>query len=94
MPRLAGTINYPTPKKIERGHVPELMKLEVFNNAPPYKAEHLTKLAGPSRRQRSRTEPMPEWLMELVKTLRSDRFIIQSVGESSTAQSAGSPVCA
>lgn len=44
--RLAGTINYPTPKKAERGYIPELVTLDIRKNATAYTVEHLISLAG------------------------------------------------
>ena len=44
--RLAGTVNYPTPKKRERGYVPELVTLHNREDAPAYTVEHLIGLAG------------------------------------------------
>jgi hypothetical protein len=43
--RLAGTINYPTPKKAERGYVLELVTLDIRKNAAAYTVEQLTSLA-------------------------------------------------
>src|SRR5262249_6938016 len=44
--RLAGTINYPTPKKAERGYIAELVTLDIRKNATAYTVEHLISLAG------------------------------------------------
>ena len=44
--RLAGTVNYPTAARIERGYVPELVTLHIRKDAPAYTVEHLTGLAG------------------------------------------------
>ena len=44
--RLAGTVSYPTPKKRERGYVPELVTLHNREDAPTYTVEHLIGLAG------------------------------------------------
>ena len=44
--RLAGTLNYPKPKKAERGYVTELVTLHIRKDAPAYTAEHLTGLTG------------------------------------------------
>jgi hypothetical protein len=43
---ISGTINYPTPKKIERGYVPELVTLHLRPDAPAYTVEQLTGLTG------------------------------------------------
>ena len=43
--RLAGTINYPTKDKLERGYVPELVTLHIKKDAPAYTVEHLTREA-------------------------------------------------
>ena len=47
--RLAGTINYPTADKIERGYVAELVTLHLRKDAPAYTVEHLTGLMGTKR---------------------------------------------
>ena len=47
--RLAGTINYPTADKIERGYVAELVALHLNKDAPAYTVEHLTGLVGTKR---------------------------------------------
>ena len=47
--RLAGTINYPTTDKIERGYVAELVALHLNKDAPAYTVEHLTGLVGTNR---------------------------------------------
>jgi hypothetical protein len=47
--RLAGTINYPTKSKRERGYVAELVTLQVDFNAPAYRVETLVKIAGIAR---------------------------------------------
>ena len=44
--RLAGTINYPPPKKVERGYVTELVTLHVKPEAPAYTVTQLTGIAG------------------------------------------------
>ena len=44
--RLAGTVNYPTKDKRERGYVAELVTLRVREGAPSYTVEQLTGLAG------------------------------------------------
>jgi hypothetical protein len=44
--RLAGTINYPTKAKLERGYTTELTTLRVYKDAPTYTLEQLTSLAG------------------------------------------------
>jgi hypothetical protein len=44
--RLAGTINYPTPKKMERGNIKELVTLCINKNAPAYRIDDLIGLAG------------------------------------------------
>ena len=44
--RLAGTVNYPTKDKRERGYVAELVTLRVREDAPSYTVEQLTGLAG------------------------------------------------
>jgi hypothetical protein len=44
--RLAGTVNYPTKDKCERGYVTELVTLHIRENAPAYTVEHLAGLAG------------------------------------------------
>jgi virulence-associated protein E len=46
--RLAGTINYPSPKKRERGYVEELTTLKNFPNAPAYKMDTLIGLTPQS----------------------------------------------
>ena len=46
MMRLAGTINYPTKDKLERGYVAELVTLHIRKDAPAYTVEQLTGLAG------------------------------------------------
>jgi hypothetical protein len=42
--RLAGTINYPTQSKIERGYIPELVTLHNNPSAPAYRADALLAL--------------------------------------------------
>jgi hypothetical protein len=44
--RLAGTINYPTKAKLERGYAAELVRLHIREDAPAYTVEQLTGLAG------------------------------------------------
>ena len=44
--RLAGTINYPPPKKVERGYVAELVTLHVAANPRDYRADTLINLTG------------------------------------------------
>jgi hypothetical protein len=44
--RLAGTINYPTKNKRERGYIAELVTLDVRKNAATYTVEQLASLAG------------------------------------------------
>ena len=44
--RLAGTVNYPTKDKLERGYVAEPVTLHVREDAPSYTVEQLTSLAG------------------------------------------------
>ena len=44
--RLAGTINYPTKAKRERGYIAELVTLHINLAAPAYTVEHLRRLAG------------------------------------------------
>ena len=44
--RLAGTVNFPTPKKKERGYVTELVTLDVRKDAPSFTIDHLIGLAG------------------------------------------------
>jgi hypothetical protein len=44
--RLAGTVNYPVPKKIERGYVPEQVRLRVHWDSPAYSVEQLVGLTG------------------------------------------------
>lgn len=51
--RLAGTVNHPTPKKRERGYVPELVTLHNRADAPAYTVEHLIGLAGNEARPSS-----------------------------------------
>jgi hypothetical protein len=46
--RLAGSINYPTSKKLARGYVAELTTLKKIADAPTYSADHLISLAGPT----------------------------------------------
>jgi hypothetical protein len=68
--RLAGCVNYPTPKKIERGYVPELITIESANWKPTYAVSQLTERAGPSRKKRGRRPsipPMPEELQHLIQ---------------------------
>jgi hypothetical protein len=43
--RLAGTVNYPTPKKAVKGYVPELVTLASHKEARTYSADDLIKLA-------------------------------------------------
>ncbi|MGB8607412.1 hypothetical protein [Bradyrhizobium sp.] len=49
--RLAGTISYPTPDKVERGYIAELVTLHIRKDAPTYTVEQLTgvtcKASGP-----------------------------------------------
>ncbi|MCP2214243.1 hypothetical protein AB7M42_008796 [Bradyrhizobium diazoefficiens] len=56
--RLAGTISYPTPKKVERGYIPERVTLHIRKDAPAYTIEQLTclvdKQSGP---EGSETKP-------------------------------------
>ena len=42
--RLAGTVSYPTPTKVERGYVPELTRLLINKNAHAYDPELLVRL--------------------------------------------------
>jgi hypothetical protein len=44
--RIAGTINYPTPKKAERGYMAELVTLDIRKNAVTYTVAQLTSLVG------------------------------------------------
>jgi hypothetical protein len=44
--RLAGTTNYPPPKKQERDYIAELVTLDIRKGAMAYTAEHLIGLAG------------------------------------------------
>lgn len=46
--RLAGTVNYPSPAKEERGYVAELVTLQVKPTAPAYKVDKLGGNAGTS----------------------------------------------
>jgi hypothetical protein len=43
--RLAGTVNYPSSKKIERGHIAELVTLHIRKNPPVYTIEQLAGVA-------------------------------------------------
>jgi hypothetical protein len=43
--RLAGTINYPSPKKKAKGYIPELTTLHANNDARAYKVDELIRLA-------------------------------------------------
>ncbi len=53
--RLAGTINYPSPKKKAKGYVPELVTLHIKEGARAYKADELIGLAPAS----GATNPTP-----------------------------------
>src|SRR5262245_4755804 len=53
--RLAGSINYPTDKKLARRYVPELTTLRKIDNAPTYRVDHLISLAGPGAEAASST---------------------------------------
>jgi putative DNA primase/helicase len=44
--RLAGTINYPSPKKAERGYVAELVTLQIASNPQSYRTDELIGLTG------------------------------------------------
>ena len=44
--RLAGTISYPTPEKVERGYIAELVTLHIRKDAPTYTVEQLTGVTG------------------------------------------------
>jgi hypothetical protein len=46
--RLAGTVNYPSPKKQERGYVAELVTLRIVSAAPAYKIDALIGLGTPT----------------------------------------------
>ena len=52
--RLAGTVNYPTPDKVARGYVAELVTLHIRKDAPAYTIEHLIGLAGNEAKPSSR----------------------------------------
>jgi hypothetical protein len=75
--RLAGTINYPTPDKVERQYIAELVTLRMPENAPAYSVEQLIDLApkaagaqsnGPDdNRERGRTEEEIDALLKLSK---------------------------
>ena len=54
--RLAGSVSFPTAKKISRGYVPELVTLKKIDTAPTYSADHLIGLAGPTSDTSSGTE--------------------------------------
>ena len=56
--RLAGTVNWPTEAKRERGYAPELVTLHVRKNMPCYSFERLTGLA-PQAVQRERSDAAP-----------------------------------
>ena len=63
--RLAGTVNYPTEQKQQRGYVTELVKLNIHSSASAYTVEQLLALAGRPR-QRAMSA-MPDYLVELCK---------------------------
>ena len=44
--RLAGTVSYPPPHKVERGYVPELVTLHIRKNELAYTVEQLLGLVG------------------------------------------------
>ena len=44
--RLAGTVNYPSRAKLERGYMPEMVELLLKPDAPAYRVEHLAALAN------------------------------------------------
>ncbi len=44
--RLAGTISYPPPDKVERGYIAELVTLHIRKDAPTYTVEQLTGVTG------------------------------------------------
>ena len=43
--RLAGTVSYPSPSKVERGYVPELVRLRVMDTSRAYHVAELIELA-------------------------------------------------
>jgi hypothetical protein len=64
--RRAGTINYPTPKKVERGYVTELVTLHIRKDAPSYTVEYLMSLAGTTeaggaKADASTDSPLIDW---------------------------------
>jgi hypothetical protein len=44
--RLAGTVSYPKPDKVEKGYISELVSLRIIDDAPAYPADHLIGLTG------------------------------------------------
>ena len=66
--RLAGTVSYPSPAKVERGYVPELTTLRVIDHSRAYSVAELIELAtgavDPTREygqaRSARSKPQPE----------------------------------
>jgi hypothetical protein len=77
--RLAGTINYPTPKKAARGYVVEPVKVRVHRTPPPNRAETILGLspngagASDSRRKGSLGFVLPRSDGELLELLAESR---------------------
>src|SRR5258707_15699591 len=68
--RLAGTVNYPSPKKQERGYVAELTTLRPNPGAPAYRADELIGLNGGS------TDGLDEYAEEPGPGGRSDAEVM------------------
>jgi len=72
--RLAGTVNYPPPKKQDRGYVAELVTLKTQPGACSSKAEHLIEtasiLSGETSHGRSNSENGPRSDDKLIELLR------------------------
>jgi hypothetical protein len=58
--RLAGTINFPSPKKQERGYVAELVTFRATNNAPAYKIDDLIGLVAKSSSSDAPDDPQQD----------------------------------
>ena len=67
--RLAGTINYPTRAKRERGYVTELVVLHIKANASACTVEQLAELAGTSQDNRSHPGARPGRTDDELRTL-------------------------
>ena len=70
--RLAGTINYPPPKKVERGYVAELVTLQVAANPRAYRADTLINLTAGTKNPFKHSNPFLEHSKSVGSGGRSD----------------------